>query len=434
MTEDVFKCVDQHFKDNGSTFWNCQPCATYAKGITARLREMEGRLEAVEKNQEEQDEKIEGVEKKVSIINRALQKRDERVEEIVVNKEKFLYEEIREREMRKKNVILHGVGELQAEKPTWEERARWDKQSCVNIFAAIELEISEDAIKFTKRIGERGEEPRPLLTGFYTEAEKVLVLKNAKKLDNTRYKNVNIAPDMTKRQREEEKELKKTAEERNRNLPETDLAKNLHWTVVGARGERRIEKRLRETTERGGGHRRGGTEARGRRPGPLTGSNRTVLAPRKTKDTVREQDTERDEDENSGMETGRSRRWREKRWRQKRDRSRPRGRRAAEEAAPTVLRKSAKYSLSKCSEHSEDGGRAELCGGHVKTGHHILVTESWCNGDISDAYLSLDGYELIPDLRMDRENTAGGRGGGLLVYAKNGLKVLKLDKVTEFDQ
>jgi len=134
MTEDVFKCVDQHFKDNGSTFWNCQPCATYAKGITARLREMEGRLEAVEKNQEEQDEKIEGVEKKVSIINRALQKRDERVEEIVVNKEKSVYEEIREREMRKKNVILHGGGDLQAERPTWEERTRWDKQSCVNIF------------------------------------------------------------------------------------------------------------------------------------------------------------------------------------------------------------------------------------------------------------------------------------------------------------
>jgi hypothetical protein len=197
------------------------------------------------------------------------------------------------------------VGELQAERPTWEERTRWDKQSCVNIFAAIEVGISEDAIKFTKRIGERGEEPRPLLTGFYTEAEKVLVLKNAKKLDSTWYKNVNIAPDMTKKQREEEKKLKKTAEERNRNLPETDLAKNLHWTVVGARGERRIEKRLKETMERGGGYRRGGgTEARGRRPGPLTGSNRTVLAPRKTKDTVREQDTERDEDENSGMETG----------------------------------------------------------------------------------------------------------------------------------
>jgi hypothetical protein len=74
---------------------------------------------------------------------------------------------------------------------------------------------------------------------------------------------------------------------------------------VGARGERKIEKRLKETKERGGGYRRGGgTEARGRRPGLLTGSNRTVLAPRQTKDMVREQDTERDENENSGMETG----------------------------------------------------------------------------------------------------------------------------------
>jgi hypothetical protein len=78
-----------------------------------------------------------------------------------------------------------------------------------------------NAIKFTKRIGERGEEPRPLLTGFYTEAEKVLVLKNAKKLDSTRYKNVNIAPDMTKKLREEEKELKTTAEERNRKQKQT---------------------------------------------------------------------------------------------------------------------------------------------------------------------------------------------------------------------
>ncbi len=35
---------------------------------------------------------------------------------------------------------------------------------------------------------------------------------------------------------------------------------------------------------------------------------------------------------------------------------------------------------------------------------------------------------LLPDLRQDRENTAKGRGGGgLLVYAKSSVKVLKLD-------
>ena len=41
----------------------------------------------------------------------------------------------------------------------------------------------------------------------------------------------------------------------------------------------------------------------------------------------------------------------------------------------------------------------------------ICLTETWCNGDITNAVLSIDGYELLPDLRMDRENTGGGRGG-----------------------
>jgi hypothetical protein len=64
----------------------------------------------------------------------------------------------------------------------------------------------------------------------------------------------------------------------------------------------------------------------------------------------------------------------------------------------------------------------------------ILVTESWCNSDVSNAFLSIDGYEIIPDLRMDRENTAGGRGGGLLVYARESVKILKLDKEIDFTQ
>jgi hypothetical protein len=64
----------------------------------------------------------------------------------------------------------------------------------------------------------------------------------------------------------------------------------------------------------------------------------------------------------------------------------------------------------------------------------ILVTESWCHSEISNAFLAIDGYEIQPDLRMDREDTAGGRGGGLLVYGKSGLTILKLDKEVELQQ
>jgi len=64
----------------------------------------------------------------------------------------------------------------------------------------------------------------------------------------------------------------------------------------------------------------------------------------------------------------------------------------------------------------------------------ILVTESWCNDSVTNAFLSIDQYELLPDLRVDRGDTAGGRGGGLLVYARTGLTVLKIDSGVTFNQ
>jgi Reverse transcriptase (RNA-dependent DNA polymerase)/Endonuclease-reverse transcriptase len=56
----------------------------------------------------------------------------------------------------------------------------------------------------------------------------------------------------------------------------------------------------------------------------------------------------------------------------------------------------------------------------------ILVTESWCNNQITDAFLALPGYELINELRRDRYDTDRGRGGGLLVYAKVDLRIIVL--------
>ena len=64
----------------------------------------------------------------------------------------------------------------------------------------------------------------------------------------------------------------------------------------------------------------------------------------------------------------------------------------------------------------------------------ILICESWCREDISDAFLQLPGYELIPDLRKDRSDTVNGVGGGLLVYAKQGLTILSLDSGCNFNQ
>ncbi len=64
----------------------------------------------------------------------------------------------------------------------------------------------------------------------------------------------------------------------------------------------------------------------------------------------------------------------------------------------------------------------------------ILLTETWCNDNISDAALSLHGYSLETDLRRDRQDTRNGVGGGLLVYSRKGMKILPLDINNNFNQ
>ncbi len=54
----------------------------------------------------------------------------------------------------------------------------------------------------------------------------------------------------------------------------------------------------------------------------------------------------------------------------------------------------------------------------------ILITETWC---IADTFLSIPGYDMLPDLRVDRPDTRGGRGGRIIVYARQGLQILKID-------
>ena len=66
----------------------------------------------------------------------------------------------------------------------------------------------------------------------------------------------------------------------------------------------------------------------------------------------------------------------------------------------------------------------------------ILLTETWCNPSISDADLSIPGYQLEVEMRKDRADTAHGIGGGLLVYSRCGLKILLNEKMNniEFNQ
>ena len=202
--------------------------------------------------------------------------RQDRVEEKLENeRERIRIErvvEMRERELRKKNVLIHRMEETVAE--TTEERREWDIASCVNMFKELGLSMGREAIKFCRRVGERSEEPRPLIVGFYREFMKEDLLDKARDLRDTAFAEVGILPDLTQEQRRDEADLAKEAEKRNVNLNAEDRSKNLMWMVVGRKGE----KRLLKGVDRGGSS-RGRATMRGVRPQPLPTAPRGSWGP-----------------------------------------------------------------------------------------------------------------------------------------------------------
>jgi len=97
MSDDVYKCVDQHFKDHGYTFWNCQPCASYAKGITARMRELEGRLEEVERCQDKQEDRMKEMDGRMKKVEGSVDKLAGKINNVAENSGGNVFQELHER-------------------------------------------------------------------------------------------------------------------------------------------------------------------------------------------------------------------------------------------------------------------------------------------------------------------------------------------------
>jgi len=238
MSDDIYKCVETYYKDNSHTFWNCMPCSTYAKGITARMRELEGRIEEVEKHQGKQDEEIQSMNKEIVDTRKDVRKLEKKLEESNLGENVLL--ELRERKARRLNVVFYGIGE--SDSTNVEERKSWDRKSCQNVFDAIKVNLKSNTLKFLRRIGEKSTRPRPLLVGMATVADKELLLDNARRLKDSHLSGVGISADLTPGELKEEREMVTEAENRNKNLTEEDRAKNLKWLVVGQKGEKRLYK------------------------------------------------------------------------------------------------------------------------------------------------------------------------------------------------
>jgi hypothetical protein len=110
------------------------------------------------------------------------------------------------------NLIIHGVKEPRDNLEGNWKRADEDNEMCLRIFRTVHIKTMKTDIKFCRRVGPKSREPRPLVIGLHNEEERRHILEKAKDLQNTTYSDVNIVPDLTKKQRAGETKMRDEAD------------------------------------------------------------------------------------------------------------------------------------------------------------------------------------------------------------------------------
>jgi hypothetical protein len=90
----------------------------------------------------------------------------------------MLGEELRDRETRRNNLIIHGLQEADMNGNP-RDRMERDRQQCGELLALIGVRTRATDLRFCRRVGERGRDARPVVIGVRSEEEKRIILDRA---------------------------------------------------------------------------------------------------------------------------------------------------------------------------------------------------------------------------------------------------------------
>jgi hypothetical protein len=242
MPDNTFKLLEEQVKESGSAYWVCRPCQQFGQRIKHQINETNKRQDENEKKTEENRRRLDGTDKRMDMLEREMKKMAERLDNDGGEREDRLCDEMQEREVRRMNLIIHGIEEPPERVKINRERLEIDKSRCEQLFTAMKARTKKEDLRFCRRIGEKTAGPRPMVIGLETEEEKRHILARARNLQGTAYQDISVVPDLTKKQRAREADMKREADERNKNLTNEDRNRNEKWLVVGRRGEKRLIK------------------------------------------------------------------------------------------------------------------------------------------------------------------------------------------------
>ena len=242
LSDEIFNILA---KKTGGIKWHCQSCEASTARLEAAIKSVEIHLNTVEERMGATEEKTKLVEAKADNAVLVAEQAGRAAAGVKEDVTRIVFEELSEREDKKHNIILHNVGESAS--PNLVDTKKWDEDSFNNVTAAMGVNLTfQESASFSRRLGAGGgERARPLLIGLKKEEYKVAILSCASKLATSRLSSVSVVPDLTKKQREMDEEVRREADRRNREeLTDDDRSKNLRWVAVGRKGARKIIKKV----------------------------------------------------------------------------------------------------------------------------------------------------------------------------------------------
>ena len=209
LKDEVFKTLTT----NTNLQWTCCPCTD---GERKKMTGSEVKLDLLMS----MIPMISKVSERLESMERGLGERklEEKIEEVVERKLADALEEAKEKEKRKKNLIIVNLKE--SAKTEIAERKVEDLKEVKKLLSKV-AEVGDDDISEPVRLGKvGGNKPRMLKVTIKTEEKKREILKKAPQLNTntTQAKDrVFINPDLTNKEREQERQLRDEKRERERN-------------------------------------------------------------------------------------------------------------------------------------------------------------------------------------------------------------------------
>ena len=248
MSNDLFKLLLEIKEQGQDHCWKCEPCGSARKIIDQRLTNLEKTVNKIQETVTSNVENIAANKDKVDKAVEQIEKIEESVKELKSSKNedaaKSMIAEQIEQNLKKLNIIIHNLKEP-ATNLTSEERKHEDQELLARVLGEIQCVVNPDAdIKFSTRIGRVNSEnsnPRPLLVGLKYMEKKTEILEKMKTSSNKPVNYISIVPDLTKLQRKVEDDLRKEADQLNKDMSEDDFLV-WEWKVLGWKGEKRLVK------------------------------------------------------------------------------------------------------------------------------------------------------------------------------------------------